>query len=217
MDTEKKCELSFILPNLCILDASQEASQNAGITVNLGQRVCWVPAVWLGNPVCCIDHLFQRELIWKAMESWLWPHSFIGWREKVMENVPWKNTDGSLVLNPWWPKEVDLTVWSQNQQHQHHLGTCEKSTVSWGGLTTDWLNQKLQRESPTIYVLRSPPGGFGHIKIWELLAWNTQRTQGRLFTKKNNIMMIQNQSIIHVHKLRERPGNHNYFEKVWQS
>ena len=44
----------FYPPNLSILDASQEGSQTAGTTVNLGQRVRRVPAVWPGNPACCL-------------------------------------------------------------------------------------------------------------------------------------------------------------------
>jgi hypothetical protein len=73
-NTEKNDELLYILLNQCILYASQEVSQLIGIVLSSGPRVVLSP--------CCVawqlyllgyhrDCLFQRDLIWKVVQSWL--------------------------------------------------------------------------------------------------------------------------------------------------
>ena len=71
----------------------------------------------------------------------------------------------NLVLNPWWPKGVDLRVWSWNwQPRQQPRNLWEMNIRTWG-LTVDQLNQKLWMWGPALCVLRSLPGGLGTSKF----------------------------------------------------
>lgn len=114
VDTEKNCELSFILPNQCMLSTNQKASQAIGITVSAQQRWCWVPAVWLGNPACCLPHLEGYGIL--ALAPCIYWSAGEGDGKTCLGKTQPGMGISNLVLNPWWPKGVALTVWSSVKQ-----------------------------------------------------------------------------------------------------
>lgn len=130
----------FYPPTLRILDSSQEASQTAGTTVNLGQRVCRVPAVWPGNPACC---LLRRPPLPEGSHlegcGILAPAPFIYWLEGegdgkcALEKHRWVCEPATLCLTLDGLRECISQCGPGTSSISNSLGTCEKWTFSWGG------------------------------------------------------------------------------------
>lgn len=130
----------FYPPNLRILDSSQEASQTAG-TLNLGQRMCWVPAVWPGNPACCS---LQRPPLPEGTHlegcGILALAPFIYWLEGegdgkcALEKHRWVCEPATLCLTLDGLRECISQCGPGTSSISNSIRTCEKWTFSWGGL-----------------------------------------------------------------------------------
>lgn len=109
-------------------------------TVNLGQRVCWVPAVWPGNPACCSlrrpplpegTHLEGCGILALA--------PFIYWLEGegdgkcALEKHRWVCEPATLCLTLDGLRECISQCGPGTSSISNSLGTCEKWTFSWGG------------------------------------------------------------------------------------
>lgn len=173
MDTEKKCELSFIPPNQRILGASPVASKAPGIAVRLGQRLCLVRAVWLGGP--CLLFAAETASSRGISSGRLWnlgsgpTHLLVGgrrWWKMCLGKTQMGMWTSNLALNSWWPKEVAL-MWVPEPAASALPTNLGEMHILRPRRRADQLTQKLWRWVPVICVLRSSPGSSEHTDLWE--------------------------------------------------